>query len=137
MWVKGHGWALRRLGVEKVILEGLLVSHGLNLVISCLCLCLGRSLRQSQCLSRAGLVSLFPGLQTERKASVSPSGSEDAPYMVSLPRAAPVVSLLPVVKFGQVKQRKSSVGRAMVVAGRWSMPVVARRSSQRGSGKIN
>ncbi len=57
--------------------------------------------------------------------------------MVSLPRAAPVVSLLPVVKSGQVKQRKLSVGCAMVIAGQWSVPAVARRSSQRGSGKLN
>ncbi len=35
MWVKGHGGGLRRLGVKKVILEGLLVSQGLNLAISC------------------------------------------------------------------------------------------------------
>ncbi len=35
MQVKGHDQSLRWLGVKKVILEGLLVSHGLNLVISC------------------------------------------------------------------------------------------------------
>ena len=34
MRVKGHGRGLRRLGVEKVFLESLLVSQGLNLVIS-------------------------------------------------------------------------------------------------------
>jgi hypothetical protein len=35
MWTKGHGRGLRRLGVEKVILKGFLVSQGLNLIISC------------------------------------------------------------------------------------------------------
>ncbi len=35
MRVKGHGRGLGWLGVKKVILEGLLVSQGLNLVISC------------------------------------------------------------------------------------------------------
>ncbi len=35
MRVKGHGRGLMLLGVEKVILEGLLVSQGLNLIISC------------------------------------------------------------------------------------------------------
>ncbi len=35
MRVKGHGRGLRRLGVKKVIIKGLLVSQGLNLVISC------------------------------------------------------------------------------------------------------
>jgi hypothetical protein len=34
-------------------------------------------------------------LQTECKASASLAGSEGASYMVSLPRAAPVVSYLP------------------------------------------
>jgi hypothetical protein len=34
MRIKGHGRGLRWLGVKKVILEGLLVSQGLNLVIS-------------------------------------------------------------------------------------------------------
>ncbi len=34
MWVEGHGRGLRWLGVKGVILEGLLVSQGLNLVIS-------------------------------------------------------------------------------------------------------
>jgi hypothetical protein len=57
--------------------------------------------------------------------------------MVSLPRVAPVVSLLTVVKSGQVEQRKLSVGRVMVIVSHWSMLVVARRSSQRGSGKLN
>jgi hypothetical protein len=56
--------------------------------------------------------------------------------MVSLPWAL-VVSPLQGVKSGQVKQRKSSVGRAMVIAGQWSMPVVAWQSSQCGSGKLN
>ncbi len=56
--------------------------------------------------------------------------------MVSLPRVAPVVSLLLVVKSGQVEQRKLSVGRAMVAAGQWSVPAVAQRSSQCGSGKL-
>jgi hypothetical protein len=56
--------------------------------------------------------------------------------MVSLPRV-PVVLPLQGVKSGQVKRRKSSVGRAMVVTGQWSVPVVARRSSQHGSGKQN
>ncbi len=57
--------------------------------------------------------------------------------MVSLPQVAPVVSLLPVVKSGQVEQRKSSIGRAMVIAGQWSVLTVARQSSQRGSDKLN
>ncbi len=35
MRLEGHGRGLRRLGVKEVILEGLLVSQGLNLVISC------------------------------------------------------------------------------------------------------
>ncbi len=35
MRVEGHGQGLRRLGVKEVILKGLLVSQGLNLVISC------------------------------------------------------------------------------------------------------
>ncbi len=100
-------------------------------------LCLGWLLHQSQRLSHAGLVSLFPRLQTEQEASASPSGSEGGSYMVSLPRVVPVVSLLPVVKSGQVKQRKSSVGRAMVVAGQWSMPAVVWQSSQCESGKLN
>ncbi len=57
--------------------------------------------------------------------------------MVSLPWAAPVVLPLQGVKSGQVERRKLSVGRAMVVAGQWSVPVVAWWSSQRGSGKLN
>jgi hypothetical protein len=56
--------------------------------------------------------------------------------MVSLPRT-PVVLPLQGVKSGQVEQHTSSVGRAMVVAGQWSMPAVAGRSSQCGSGKQN
>ncbi len=56
--------------------------------------------------------------------------------MVSLPRVL-VVSPLQGVKSGQVKQHKLSVGRAMVVAGQWSMPAVAQQSSQQGSGKLN
>jgi hypothetical protein len=38
---------------------------------------------------------------------------------------------------GQVGRCKLSVGRAMVVAGQWSVLAVTRRSSQRGSGKLN
>jgi hypothetical protein len=34
MRLEGHGRGLRRLGVKEVILEGLLVSQGLNLIIS-------------------------------------------------------------------------------------------------------
>ncbi len=34
MRVEGHGQGLRRLGVKEVILESLLISQGLNLVIS-------------------------------------------------------------------------------------------------------
>jgi hypothetical protein len=56
---------------------------------------------QSQCLSCAGFVLFFPGLQTERKASAFLAGSEDAPYMVSLPQA-PVILPLQGVKSGQV-----------------------------------
>jgi hypothetical protein len=82
------------------------------------------------------LVLLFPGLQTDREASASLAGSEGVSYMVSLPRA-PVVLPLPGVKSGQVEQCKLSVGHAMVVAGQWSVPAVARRSSQHGSGKLN
>ncbi len=33
--VEGHGQGLRRLGVKENILEGLLISQGLNLIISC------------------------------------------------------------------------------------------------------
>jgi hypothetical protein len=56
--------------------------------------------------------------------------------MVSLLQA-PVVSPLQGVKSGQVEQCKLSVGHAMVVPGQWSVPAVAWRSSQRGSGKLN
>ncbi len=56
--------------------------------------------------------------------------------MVSLPRAL-VVWPLHGVKSGQVEQRKSSVGHAMVVAGQWSVPAVTQWSSQHGSGKQN
>ncbi len=34
MRVEGHGQGLRRLGVKEVILEGLLVCQGLNLIIN-------------------------------------------------------------------------------------------------------
>ena len=56
--------------------------------------------------------------------------------MVSLPRA-PVVLPLQGIKSSQVKQRESSVGCAMVITGQWSVPAVARWSSQRGSDKLN
>jgi hypothetical protein len=35
MQLEGHGRGLRQLGVKEVILEGLLVGQGLNLVINC------------------------------------------------------------------------------------------------------
>ncbi len=36
MWFKGRCRGLRRLGVKETILEGLLVSQGLNLIIGCI-----------------------------------------------------------------------------------------------------
>ncbi len=101
-----------------------------------LCLPLRRSLRQSQRLSCARLVSLFPGLQTEREASASLAGSEGASYGLTPPGGAGGL-IIAGVKSGQVEQRKLSVSCAMVVAGQWFMPTVARQSSHRGSGKLN
>jgi hypothetical protein len=65
-------------------------------------LCLGCLIYQSQRLSCARLVLLFPGLQAERKASSFLAGSAGAPYMVSLPWAR-VVLPLQGVKSGQVE----------------------------------
>jgi hypothetical protein len=56
--------------------------------------------------------------------------------VVLLPRALAVLPLQRI-KFGQVGQRKTSVGCAMVIAGQWSVLAVARRSSQHGSNKQN
>ena len=55
--------------------------------------------------------------------------------VVAVPR--PAVLPLWGVKLGQVGQHTLSVVCATVVVGRWSMPAVARRSSQRGSDTQN
>ncbi len=71
------------------------------------------------------------GPQTEREASAFPAGSGGAIYWDFPFPPTPDSGYLAIarVKSGQVGRRKSSVSRAMVIAGQWSVVCAGGRAA--------
>ncbi len=79
----------------------------------------------------AALVGVFPGIQTERKASAFPAGSKGTSLRDTL------LPLQGVKSSQRSNNANCQLVKQLVNASQWLMLVVAQRSSQHGSDKLN